>query len=105
MSTLQILFMLSAFMALGAGIPQMIKLIKTKNSDEFNLSTWAMWIVTQSISTAYVLSIHDYILLTVNVAWVAFYVAMSSLIVKYNPRRVLAVAQIQSDDAAEALSA
>lgn len=88
MLILQTLLILSALVALGAGIPQMIKLIKTKNSDEFNLGTWTMWIATQSVSTAYAISIGDALLMSINAAWVLFYLTMSALIVKYSPRRL-----------------
>lgn len=88
MLVLQTLLILSALVALGAGIPQMIKLIKTKNSDEFNLGTWTMWIATQSVSTAYAISIGDVLLMSINAAWVLFYLTMSVLIIKYSPQRI-----------------
>lgn len=88
MLILSILLTISALVALAAGIPQMVKLIKTKNSDEFNLSTWTMWVATQSVSTAYAISIGDYLLMTINAAWVLFYLVMASLIIKYSPRRI-----------------
>ena len=86
MLILQILLTLSAIVAISAGIPQLIKLIKTKNSDEFNLGTWAMWVATQSVSTAYAISIKDPLLITINAAWVLFYFIMTMLIVRYSPR-------------------
>ncbi len=89
MLVIQILLTLSALVALGAGIPQMIKLVKTKNSDEFNLSTWGMWVGTQTVSTAYAISIGDGLLMAINSAWVLFYFVMAVLIVKYNPRRII----------------
>jgi len=88
MELIQILIIISTLIALGAGVPQMLKLVKTKNSDEFNLGTWAMWVCTQSVSTVYVLSTGDYLLLAINSAWVLFYLAMAVLIVKYTPRRI-----------------
>lgn len=94
MLALQILLTLSALVALGAGIPQMIKLVKTKNSDEFNLSTWSMWVGTQTVSTAYAISIGDVLLMSINMGWVLFYLTMVALIVKYSPRRVRQSAQL-----------
>lgn len=87
MLTIQILLIISSLVALAAGIPQMIKLVKTKNSDEFNLGTWSMWIGTQSVSTVYALSIGDLLLLCINFSWVLFYLSMAALIVKYDPNR------------------
>lgn len=87
MLILPILLTISALIALAAGIPQMIKLIKTKNSDEFNLGTWGMWVGTQTVSTAYAISIGDGLLMAINSAWVLFYLVMAALIVKYSPRK------------------
>lgn len=88
MTPVAILLTFSALVALSAGVPQMIKLVKTKNSDEFNLGTWMMWVGTQSISTAYAISIGDMLLMTINCAWIAFYLTMTALIIKYSPRRL-----------------
>ena len=101
MIIIQLLLILSALVALAAGIPQMVKLIKTKNSDEFNLSTWAMWVATQSVSATYALSIGDPLLLAINSAWVLFYLVMAMLIIKYNPRRALKQAELQPQEATE----
>lgn len=94
MLIIQILLTLSAIVAISAGIPQLIKLIKTKNSDEFNLGTWAMWVGTQSVSTVYAISIKDPLLITINAAWVLFYFVMTVLIVKYSPRLKRSVAPV-----------
>ena len=101
MLLIQILLTLSAIVAIGAGIPQLIKLVKTKNSDEFNLGTWAMWIATQSVSTAYSISIKDPLLITINAAWVLFYFVMTVLIVRYSPRlkRKIAPAAVKIEPA------
>ena len=88
MLALQIIVTISALIALGAGVPQMIKLIKTKNSDEFNVGTWGMWVATQSVSTIYAISIGDSLLIAINAAWVFFYLIMAGLIIKYSPRRL-----------------
>lgn len=102
MLILPILLTISALIALGAGIPQMIKLIKTKNSDEFNLATWGMWVGTQAVSTAYAVSIGDGLLMAINAAWVLFYLAMASLIIKYSPRRLRRPVALEQEIPAEA---
>ena len=102
MLILPILLTISALIALGAGIPQMIKLIKTKNSDEFNLGTWGMWVGTQTVSTAYAISIGDGLLMAINSAWVLFYLAMAFLIIKYTPRKLRKTALATQEVAVEA---
>ena len=87
MHTLQILYSLSGFIALSAGALQLSKLLKKKNSDEFNLGTWLMWTGTQSVSTAYAISLGDALLVTISSAWVTFYLMMSVLIVRYSSSR------------------
>lgn len=90
MNPIQILFIMSSLVAVSAGIPQMVKLIKTKNSDGFNISTWTMWIGTQGVSTLYSFSIGDPLLMTINMCWITFYATMSTLIIRYSPKRRLA---------------
>lgn len=102
MLILPILLTISALIALGAGIPQMIKLIKTKNSDEFNLGTWGMWVGTQTVSTAYAISIGDGLLMAINSAWVLFYLAMAFLIIKYSPRKFRKTASVTQEVSVEA---
>ena len=83
MTILQILYIIAGFVALSAGGFQLSKLLKNKNSDEFNLGTWLMWSCTQSVSTAYAISLGDALLVTISGAWVTFYLSMSILIIKY----------------------
>ncbi len=87
MLPLQILYTISGFVALSAGGLQMSKLLKKKNSDEFNLGTWLMWTGTQGVSTAYVLSLGDALLVAISSAWVTFYLVMSVLIIRYSSSR------------------
>lgn len=84
MHSLQILYILSGFIALSAGALQLSKLLKKKNSDEFNLGTWLMWTGTQGVSTAYAVSLGDALLVTISSAWVTFYLMMSVLIIRYS---------------------
>lgn len=87
MLTLQILYITSGFVALSAGGFQMSKLIKRKNSDEFNLGTWLMWTGTQGVSTTYAISLGDPLLMFISGAWASFYLAMSVLIIRYSSSR------------------
>lgn len=84
MLPIQMIMTVSATVALSAGVPQMVKLVKTKRANDLNLSTWMMWVVTQSVSTAYAFSINDKLLMTINLAWVTFYATMTFLIIRYS---------------------
>ena len=84
MLPLQILYITSGFIALTAGGFQLSKLLKKKNSDEFNLGTWLMWIGTQGVSAAYAISLGDLLLVFTSVAWVTFYLMMSVLIIRFS---------------------
>ena len=84
MLPLQILYIVSGFVALSAGGFQLLKLLRKKNSDEFNLGTWLMWVGTQSVSTTYAVSLGDTLLVVMSSAWVSFYLLMSILIVRYS---------------------
>ena len=86
MSLIEILLVVAATIGICAGIPQLLQLLKTKNSEELSLKTWAMWVGTQSVSAAYSFSIGDKFLSTINSIWVLFYFAMSVLIVYYSPK-------------------
>jgi len=87
MLPLQILYTVSGFIALSAGALQLSKLLKKKNSDEFNLGTWLMWTGTQSVSTTYAISLGDPLLVIISGAWVTFYLMMSVLIIRYSSSR------------------
>lgn len=87
MTALQIIYTISCFVALSAGAFQLTKLLKKKNSDEFNLGTWLMWTGTQSVSTIYATSLHDTLLVIMSSAWVTFYALMSMLIIRYSTSR------------------
>ncbi len=84
MLPLQILYIISGFIALSAGGFQLSKLLKKKNSDEFNLGTWLMWTGTQTVSAAYAISLGDMLLVFTSVAWVTFYFMMSVLIIRFS---------------------
>ena len=78
--------MIAAFVSITACVPQVAKLYRMKCSDEFQLSTWAVWLMTQLVSLAYVVSIGDTILVVNNVLWVSFYLLMVVMIIAYRPK-------------------
>lgn len=83
MSLLEILYTISAGISLIACIPQLRQLVMTKRSEEFSLQTWFLWAATQAITLVYVISIHNILMITVNILWVSFYVLMTYLIFHY----------------------
>jgi len=84
MHLLPLLYALSGIIALSAGGFQLSKLLKTKNSDEFNLGTWLMWTATQAVSTTYaVVVVGDPLYIGISGGWAAFYFMMSILIIRY----------------------
>jgi uncharacterized protein with PQ loop repeat len=86
MNTIEIIYIVGVMVAICAGLPQIIQLVKSKASDEFSVPTWGMWLVTQCSSLAYAISISNAILVGVNLAWMSFYLIMISLILWYRRR-------------------
>jgi uncharacterized protein with PQ loop repeat len=86
MKLIEIAYILATMISLGAGIPQIRQLMAEKRSDEFNISSWSMWVGTQCVSLLYAISIANFLLVSVNVLWVAFYATMAVLVIKYRPR-------------------
>ena len=83
MEIISIVYVIGVIVAISASVPQVTKLYKTKQSDEFQLSTWVTWTVTQTTSLVYVASIGNLLMTLANVCWVSFYVVMSYLIIRY----------------------
>ncbi|HPF30936.1 MAG TPA: PQ-loop domain-containing transporter [Candidatus Saccharibacteria bacterium] len=80
---IEIIFLIIQSATFFASMPQVIRLIKMKQSEEFCIFTWSIWFVSQFASMIYVVSIKNFSLILVNVAWVLFYAVMIVLIIKY----------------------
>lgn len=89
MTYITILYMVAAFFAVAASIPQILILYRLKNSDEFQLSTWITWFLTQSVSLVYMIALGNMLLIVTNALWVTFYLIMAVLIVTYRPKALL----------------
>lgn len=89
MTYIAILYMIAAGFSIVASIPQILTLYRVKCSDEFQLSTWTVWLFTQTISLAYMISLGNVLLMVTNTLWVTFYLVMVVLIVAYRPRALL----------------
>ena len=83
---LQVMVTAATLIAISAGFPQLLKLIRLKSSAEFNLGTWVMWALTQVILVSYAASIYDKLLIAVNGCWLIFYGVMVVLIIRYRPK-------------------
>lgn len=83
MSIFAVLYMMSSATALLAGLPQIRQLLIVKRSDELSLSTWMTWVLTQSVSLLYVISIGEPVMMVANTLWVMYYITCVSLIFYY----------------------
>lgn len=79
----QILYIIASIVSIGAGIPQLRKLLVTKRTDEFSIPTWSIWTSTQAVSLLYSLYLGDMYFTTVCAIWLGFDGLMMILILKY----------------------
>jgi uncharacterized protein with PQ loop repeat len=86
-NSIEIIYLLSSSIAVLAMIPQVKRLLITKQSDELSLGTWATWGCCQLISLLYAFSLRIEAYIIVGIAWMTFYVVMVSLIIKYRKNR------------------
>ena len=83
MQVLEFLYSAAVVVSITASVPQLRQLIITKASDEFSLLSWGVWLGTQLVSLAYVISIKNTLLIGANLLWASFYLAMVYLIIHY----------------------
>jgi uncharacterized protein with PQ loop repeat len=86
---IQIIYFISSSIGIVAMIPQVWRLIQTKQSDGLSLTTWGTWACCQMVSLAYAISINARAYVLVNIVWITFYWTMVFLIIKYRKRRSL----------------
>lgn len=91
MTYITILYMIAVFFSLVASIPQVMTLYRVKCSDEFQLTTWIVWLFMQVVSLVYMTSIGNLLLIVANTLWVMFYLLMMVLIIVYRPKALLRV--------------
>lgn len=87
MQFIETAYITGSLVAILAAFPQLYQLFKTRQSDEFNVSTWTTWLVTQCVSLLYVSSLGNKLMIAVNIAWISFYFAMTVMIIYYHPGR------------------
>jgi uncharacterized protein with PQ loop repeat len=88
-NTIETIYLLSSLIAVCAMVPQVKRLVLTKQSDELSLGTWATWGCCQLVSFMYALSLNVRAYIIVNATWIAFYALMVFLIIKYRTKRNL----------------
>jgi hypothetical protein len=88
MQLIEIAYIVAAIVSISAGAPQIRRLFIAKASDELSLPTWCIWLGTQLVTLMYVISIANILMIIVAMAWISFYVAMVSLIIRYRRRPV-----------------
>ena len=82
-SFLATMLVIGGLAAVVATIPQALKVIRLKRSDELNLASWVIWLLYQVISVVYSYSIGAYLYVALNTLWGIFYGVMVVLIIKY----------------------
>lgn len=83
MHIIEIIYIVSIFLAITAFVPQLVQLVKTKDAAGFETKSWLTWLATQLVTLVYVISIEAYLMAVVNVLWSGFYAAMVVLILHY----------------------
>jgi uncharacterized protein with PQ loop repeat len=80
------LLLIAGMIAVVLSVPQLIQLVKIKNSDELNLFSWIVWFIYQVIALSYSISINALPYALINTLWIIFYAVMVFLIIKYRPK-------------------
>lgn len=96
---LETLYITAVIVSIAASLPQVRQLVAVKASDEFSLTTWLLWLLTQGVALVYVMSLHNMLLIAAGVLWVSFYAVMVYLIIHYRHIRKPVVIEAQSIEA------
>jgi hypothetical protein len=94
MPPIYILYIIASIVGIAAGIPQLRKLIATKQSDEFSLATWLTWGGVQCVSLLYALEVGAVLYAAICVVWIVFYAVMVVLIIKYRPSQPVLISDV-----------
>ncbi|GAC1390424.1 MAG: hypothetical protein NVSMB46_00040 [Candidatus Saccharimonadales bacterium] len=92
MRPIETIYLITTTASVFTSFPQIRQIYKMKNSDEFSLFSWIAWFISQVAALIYSISIHSIPYLIVNIMWIAFYITMISLILKYLHNAVLTLA-------------
>ena len=83
------IYFASSTIGIIAMVPQVRRLIITKQSDGLSLTTWGTWACCQIVSLLYAISVGASAYAVVSSIWIGFYWTMVVLIIKYRKRRSL----------------
>ncbi len=86
MNLFHLFYLIGTAAAIVAGIPQLRRLLITKQADEFSIWTWIIWLFSQITALAYGWSTGDLLYSAVALFWLSFYTVMVTLIIKYRSR-------------------
>ncbi len=99
MAPIFILYIIASIAGIAAGIPQLRKLISTKQSDEFSLVTWLTWAAVQCVSLLYAIEVKATLYVAICAVWIAFYLVMIGLILKYRRPQTVLFAEVNEEPA------
>lgn len=99
MPPIYILYIIASIAGIAAGIPQLRKLISTKQSDEFSLTTWLTWCGVQCVSLLYALEVKATLYVAICVVWIVFYAVIIALIIKYRQPQPVLISDIADESA------
>lgn len=83
MQLIEVIYLTSSAVAVLAMAPQIKQILVTKETDELNATSWSAWLGNQVVALFYAISINAVPYIIINFAWIAFYILMIVLIVKY----------------------
>ena len=89
MSTIEIIYLCSGSASLAAMVPQVVRLVKLKHSEEHSLFMWVAWTCGQTISLIYAIVVEAYAYAAISIAWISLYIIMVTLIMRYGKRPVI----------------
>ncbi|MDO4773975.1 MAG: PQ-loop domain-containing transporter [Candidatus Saccharibacteria bacterium] len=78
-----ILYIIAAIAQIAGGIPQVLRLLQTRQTKSMSLTTWGLWAVAQVVMTIYVASRQEWLIMWVSIGWVTLYSVIIGLIVYY----------------------
>lgn len=93
MKTAEIIYLSMGILAVGMSLPQLVKIWRSKRSDEFHIMTWTAMFMAQIISFIYAISIGARVYIALNIAWLSFHFLMIFLIMRFR-RTGLAYEQV-----------
>ena len=89
MNILVVILLVAGTASVVASIPQLVRLIRLKHSDEFSVISWSVWLLYQVVSLIYAFSINSVPYIVINLLWVIFYISMIVLILRYKSSKLV----------------